>query len=443
MWEHLRVEQALLSDILSRTAALLVGGWLVVATTLSLLRTVVIPRALRSLISDAVAVTVVSVSFAVARVRRTYPKRDGVLAWTGPVILLAQLMTWTVLYLVAYGLLIRGVSGMSFGDSMRESGSSLLTLGFAAVNTENQTIIDFLAAATGPIVIALMIGFLPNIYSNYIDREVTVTMLSTVGGEPAWGPELLSRVALANDVDNLPRIFTDWMQWATRLRLTHVTYPVLVWVRSVRANRHYVVSLTAVMDAAALRIALSTEQQREAAALLLSGGQALEVLYTFLFSKRRWRDRSGFQGEFTGESQELERSLPQLPEWDRRLMAIQAASDHDILRGLDADAVAAVARGDRASLRITREEFDFAVDVLRRSGFPIDRDLDEAWDLFRIARTRYEFASHEVCRRLDATPAPWTGPRNQSTATLWPTLAINVLPSIDAAFGGDDPEASA
>ena len=82
---------------------------------------------------------------------------------------------------------------------MRQSGSSLLTLGFASVNTEDQTIIDFMAAATGPIVIAMLIGFLPTIYSTYLEREVDVTMLSATGGEPAWGPELLSRLAIGGD----------------------------------------------------------------------------------------------------------------------------------------------------------------------------------------------------------------------------------------------------
>jgi hypothetical protein len=68
---------------------------------------------------------------------------------------------------------------------------------------------------------------------------------------------------------------------------------------------------------------------------------------------------------------------------------------------------------------------------MRRSGFPIDRDLDEAWDLFRVARGRYEFAALEICRRLDVTPAPWSGTRSIATPTIWPTLAGDVMPHID------------
>ena len=84
---------------------------------------------------------------------------------------------------------------------------------------------------------------------------------------------------------------------------------------------------------------------------------------------------------------------------------------------------------------------------MSRSGFPIDRDLDEAWGLFSVARSRYEFAALEICRRLDVTPAPWSGTRSIPTPTVWPTLACDVLPKIqeegDTAPDGDSPEPAA
>jgi hypothetical protein len=431
MWEHLRVSQ-LMADILSRGAASLAGLFLLGATTLSLMRTVVIPRALRSIISDAVAKVVVGVATGISRLRRSYPKRDGTLAWTGPTIIIAQLVTWLLMYLLAYGLLIYGASGSDFGESLRQAGSSLFTLGFASVNTEDQTIIDFMAAATGPIVIALLIGFLPTIYSTYLEREVDITMLSATGGEPAWGPELLSRMAMGGTITELPQMFMEWAKWATRLRLTHVTYPVLVYVRSARAMRHYVVALLAVMDAAALKLALTTKLPRkEAFTLLLEGGQTFEVLYVFLFMKRTWATRMPFSGQFTGQSSRARLVTKQLPGWNDRMIAVHVASDMDAVQSLDGDAVRALQRGEQQPLTITRADFDHAVDVMVRSGFPIDRDLDEAWDLFRAARGRYEFAALEICRRLDATPAPWSGTRSIPTPTVWPTLACEVLPRLE------------
>lgn len=431
MWEHLRVSQ-LMADILSRGAASLAGLFLLGATTLSLMRTVVIPRALRSIISDAVAKVVVGIATGVSRMRRSYPKRDGILAWTGPTIIIGQLITWLLLYLLAYGLLIYGVSGEDFGESLRQAGSSLFTLGFAAVNTETQTIIDFMAAATGPIVIALLIGFLPTIYSTYLEREVDITMLSAMGGEPAWGPELLSRMAMGGTAAELPPTFMEWAKWSTRLRLTHVTYPVLVYVRSARAMRHYVISLLAVMDAAALKLALTTKLPRkEAFTLLLEGGQTFEVLYVFLFQKRSLRARLPFTGRFNGQSRRSGLVAKRLPGWNDHMIAIHVASDMDAVQSLDGDAVRALERGEQRPLIITRADFDHAVDVMKRSGFPVERDLDEAWDLFRVARSRYEFAALEICRKLDVTPAPWSGGRTIPTPTVWPTLACDVLPHIE------------
>lgn len=420
-----------MSELLSRGAAFIAGLLLLVLTTLSLMRTVVVPRMLRSTISDAVAATVVAVAKGVARLRSSYRYRDGVLAWVGPTIIIAQLLTWLVLYLLAYGLLLYGQSGQGLGDSIREAGSSLFTLGFAAIDTENQTIIDFAAAATGPIVIALLIGFLPTIYSAYVDREADVTMLSATGGEPAWGPEFLSRFALADAESSLHDVFLRWARWSVQVRLTHSTYPVLVWVRSSRSTRHYIVSLIAIMDAAALRLALKTAgPHREAFALLLEGGQALDVIYAHLYSRRGLR-RGLTRRSSTNAVTALTPFEKDLPRWDRRFLALQVASDRDALQGLDHGAVEALAAGDRDVVRLSRADFDRAVDVLRRSGFTIDRPLDEAWQQFQVTRARYEFAAQAICRRLDATPAPWTGDRSVPTPVMWPTSAVDLLPADD------------
>jgi hypothetical protein len=428
-----------MTDLLSRGGASIVGFLLVLATTISLMRTVVIPRALHSLISDTVSKVVTSTALILSRMRRTYAKRDGVLAWAGGTIIVLQLLTWLALYLVGYGLLIYGVSGMGMGDAMRESGSSLLTLGFASQNTEDQTIIDFLAAATGPIVIAMLIGFLPTIYSVYIEREVNVTMLGTAGGEPVWGPEMLARYSLADAVDDSEDTFAEWSRWAAALRMTH-DLPVLVWVRSALASRHYITSLLAVMDAAALMLSRNSSRKHpKAFTMLLQGGQALEVMYVFLFRKAPWRDRRLFAGMFTDRSPELQGLSEAMPVWNKRMMATELASDADAAQGLDADAVAALERGDIHPLSITRADFDEAVEMLRRAHFPIDRDLDDAWDHFRVMRSRYEFPAYQIAYRLDATPTPWSGDRRIPTPVAWPTPAVTLIPRHSST---DDPEAA-
>jgi len=425
-----------MSDLLSRGSASVVGLILLVITTVSLMRTVVIPRALRSALSDGVAKVVITVARLIARLKPEYRYRDAVLATVGPTVIILQLLTWLVLYLIAYGFLIYGVSGRhTLGQAMRQSGSSLLTLGFAADDSSRQTIVDFFAAATGPIVIALMIGFLPTIYSAYLDREQDVGLLSASGGEPAWGPEVLSRFAIAHNLQASERMFREWGLWSARLRLTHVTYPVLIWVRSAKASRHYITSLIAVVDAAALQVSLNRSlSQHDAYFALLQGGQALESLYVYLFHQRRWSESLPLVGRTLAEHDEA----THLPARSQQVLATQLAAYMDAANELDPDAVQSLARGEGRGLTLTREDFDHATELLRRAGFPIENDLDSAWQQFSAYRSRYEYAGYAIARILDATPAPWTGGRRVPTPVMWPTLVVDVTAS-SGQDGSDEP----
>lgn len=428
MWEHRRVP-TLIADILSRGAATIVGVLLFIATTVSLMRTVVVPRTLRSFISDSVTRVVTGVSIGIARLRKHYIKRDPVMAWAGPSILILQLITWLLLYLLSYGLLLYGIGGQDLGDSLRQAGSSLFTLGFADVNTGDQTAIDFIAAATGPIVIALMIGFLPTIYSSYLDREIAVTDLSVTSGEPAWAPEMLSRYTLSGNLPQINSDFDNWSKAAASMRMSHMMYPVLVWVRSARPYRHYLVSLLTVLDAAALLIALTKTIDRQAAfRFLIQGGQTMEVLYVMVAQRRSWKQRLPFLGRFLPTSAEQEKVEERLPGWSRKVIAVEMATDQDAFLGLGDAAVSGLSQRERGAIQLPREEFDKAVEILRRSGFPIERDIDEAWDQFTAARSRYEYAAYALCELLDATPAPWTGPRRWPTKTVYPHSALDLLP---------------
>jgi hypothetical protein len=421
--------EILLGDIVSRSAATIIGLLLFAATTVSLMRTIVIPRMLRSVIADAVSWFVVGISIGIARIRKTYLKRDAVMAWAGPSVLILMLITWLILYLLSYGLILYGISGQDFGSSLRQAGSSLFTLGFADVDTSEQTIIDFVAAATGPIVIALMIGFLPTIYSSYLNREAAVTALSVSTGEPAWGPEMLSRVALQDSVATVGQDFQSWSDLASRMRMSHTMYPVLIWVRSSQPYRHYLVSLLAILDAASLTVSLTTSvDRRPAFNLLVQGGQTMEVLYAIIGNRHRGRRGLPFIGRFFPSPAEQQQVESRLPGWNRKIIAVAMASDEDALLGLRADSVESLSRKERGGITLSRAEFDSAVDMLRQSGFPIERDLDEAWIQFTAARSHYEFAAYALCEMLDAPPAPWSGKRRVPTKTVRPHSAVALLP---------------
>ncbi len=112
------------------------------------------------------------------------------------------------------------------------------------------------------------------------------------------------------------------------------------------------------------------------------------------------------------------------------MLATEMAANLDAAHDLDTEAILALQRGEEHPVTITREEFDAAVDLLRRANFPIDTPLDEAWEQFRISRSRYEYAVYAMARKVDATPAPWSGSRRVPTPTLWPTFVVDLLPEV-------------
>ncbi|MDO8733489.1 MAG: hypothetical protein Q7L55_13105 [Actinomycetota bacterium] len=423
----LAAEPLAVSDILSRTGIFFIGLFIVIITMVSLLRTVIVPRPLQSSLSGFVMWVVWWTTRGISALRRTYKGRDQVLAWTGPVMILMMLLAWLIGFLIGYAMLIYGISGMEFGQAMRQSGSSLLTLGFAGGTTEDQTIIDFVAATTGPVIIAMLIGYLPTIFQTYLEREVLVTTISTIGGEPTWGPEYLARISLAGAADETPRHFSEWAEWSARLRLTHMTYPTLMYVRGSRANRHYVVALLAMLDAAALRISLTkSEERHDAYRLLLQGSQAFETLYLVLGAPKKGRHRIPIVGNYLPPKSGSPRVNTHLPAWNDDLRAVHAASAadssfsmtrmHELQLGLDRE----------RNSTLTRDQFDRAVAMIRESGMQIDRDLDEAWAMFRNIRKEYEFPAYGMALKLDVAPAPWSGPRFRRTEVIHPASAVEL-----------------
>lgn len=414
--------------IASNVLAMVAGIALFLITLVSIFRTIVIPRTLNSTLSLVVMAGVLFVARSISRFKRSYKGRDSVLAWTGPTFIFVILVTWLFLFIIAYGLMIFAVSQKSsLGDGIRQAGSSLLTLGFASSPGTEQTFIDFMAAATGPIVIALMIGVLPTIYSLYLERERPITTLIASAGEPSWGPEYLVRMSLTGSLADIPQEFQKWSDWAAGVRLSHLTYPMLIHVRSATANRNYVVAIVAMMDAASLKIACNTTLPRNQGFLLLLNGTVLvERVY-----------------EEASKQQTLRGALPMASHWHRhshlqataievtsvspQMQAAQTAAARDAMRDVSPEDLAAIEAGEEGNLELTKDEFAEAYTMIKESGFPVDRDLDAAWAVFEHLRKRYEYPAYQLMRLLDATPAPWTGTRRIPTKTEWPNLSIPIL----------------
>jgi hypothetical protein len=358
-----------------RVAAMVAGLLVVLGTTSSVLRNLVVPRRLRSKLRLVVSF-VTSRPFRFIADRSTdYGVRDRVLAWTAPTALLALLLTWLVLYLVGYGLLVYAISALSLPVALREAGSSLFTLGFASSDRGQLTVVDFAAAITGPVVIGLQIGYLPALYAAYNRREAEVTLLDSRAGEPNWGPEILARHSAVSSLDNLGELYRGWERWAADVSESHSNYPVLIFLRSQEPTRNWLVGLLSVMDSAALHLALNPTLAR--------GEPRMAVRMGFV-CLRGLAETMG--------------------------MAYDPDPDPD------------------SPITLTFEEYLDGIARLERSGYPMERTPQEAWPHFRGWRVNYESIAYQLAMTVDAVPALWSGPRRGAPAPLSPRTPLNRIP---------------
>jgi hypothetical protein len=342
-----------------RTLACVVGGVLYLATAASVLRTLVVPRGLGSRLIWVTWRILRATLRVLARPLASYQTRDRILAWLGPLVLVSLLLLWMTGLLVAFGLLLYGISGEPPRTSFREAGSSLFTLGFASTDRVQLSAVDFLAAATGPLLIALVISYLPTLYAAYNRRETEVTLLESRAGEPAWGPELLARQALAGTIDQLRELYGAWERLAADIGESHSNYRVLLTFRSPRPYRSWIVGLIAVMDAAAMHQALAPDRAPAEARLMLRAG------FTAL------RDIASAS------------SIP---------------FDRDPLPS--------------APILLNFDEYADGVAHAVAAGFPAERTAKESWPDFQGWRVNYEAIGYEIGRISDSVRALWTGPRD-------------------------------
>ena len=429
-------------DPVARIVPFALGVVLLVITGMSIVRTMVIPRAAISWIYAVILRGTDMVFGWVARRNPTWTSRDRILAWSGPVGIMVALLVWLTLFLLAYALMIFGATQNSLPESLLDAGSGLFTLGIAGTPSDGVTIISFLAAMTGPAVIALLIGFLPTLYQTYLARESQVVLEAGLGGSPAWGPELLVRVQLLEGDSEVPDILAAWINWCANVRLTQTLYPALNRFRSPVSTHNWLIALLSLLDAGALRVALRQEEpDARTIGFLNQGSQvilmidATEVGIDETIRFRGWNHRAQRTLEIFGLTPKSPQGSPATHAADDEIpagvRAVAKAATLDSLKGRAAVDPDVLMQYTSRKSAITREEFGVALDYMRSAGVEITRDDDAAYEAFSRIRGRYEGAAYHLAQRFYVTPAPWSGPRSPATPVIWPTLAGNQLDAGD------------
>ncbi len=335
------------------------GVIIVLLTSGSVLFTIVLPREPRSferltvLVNRTVRLFFVSLS----RLARTYEGKDLILASTAPVALIAQLVLWAGFFIFGFALMLVATTH-SFTTSLVQAAGSVFTVGTIDLAGRPNRAVDIAAGATWVVIVALQIAYLPALYGAFNRRENLVAMLESRAGIPAWGPELLARHQLVGIIDALPGFYADWEEWSADVAESHTTYPVMLLFRSPQAWFSWLIGLLAVLDGAAMHLALAPSTATSQARLCLRMGfTALNRIATAL----KWH--------------------------------------------VDPDP------NPEGPIALTYEEFEQAVEMLAGVGFPMERSAEEAWPDFRGWRVNYEPVAYRLADRLTAPPAPWSGPR--------------------------------
>jgi hypothetical protein len=357
-----------------RVVAAVIGGLLVLTAGSSVIGTLVVARPVSSRLTRWVDQMVNRAYRLVVSRAADFRRRDQLLATEAAAILLAQLAAWLFVVYVGFALLLWPFAASGVLSAFVDAGSSLFTLGFAVPAGTVPAVIVFLAAATGLVIVALQIGYLPTLYAAFNRRETEVALLNSRGGFPSWGPELLARTHYGlgsgmSTLDTMPGLYTEWERWAADVAESHTTYLQLVRFRSPQPLSSWVVSLLAVLDSAALFLALSPKSAPAIPARLCL--------------------RGGFQC----------------------FNRIARAMGFDIPDEADPD----------AGISLTYAEFLDAVARMREVDFPIERDPAEAWPDFVGWRVNYERAAYAVAAAVYAVPALWSGPRGHPVAPIPPT----------------------
>ena len=346
---------------------LLLTGWS------SVIGTLIVPRQVGSWLTRWVD-RVVIVAYRLVTWRVTeYRRRDQILATQAAAILLTQLVAWLAILFAGFSLLLWPFANRGISAAITDAGSSIFTLGFAEPPGAAPSVVVFFAAASGLVVVALQIGYLPTLYAAFNRRETEVALLNARAGVPNWGPELLARTHYAlgtgmSTLDTLPELYARWERWAADVAESHTTYLPLVRFRSPRELSSWVVSLLAVLDSAALFLTLAPEDAPAVPARLCL--------------------RGGFQC----------------------LSRIARAMGFDVPEEADPD----------AGITLTYEEFGDAVRRMRQVGFNMTRDPAEAWPHFVGWRVNYEYTAYRIAEAVDAVPALWSGPRHNPTPQIPP-----------------------
>ena len=345
-------------DIMLRVLAFGIGVGIVYFTLISAVRTFVMPRSENVFLTRLVFQSVFWVFRFLLKACRTYPQQDRLMSFFSPVALLILPVVWLTLATVGYTGIFWAVGIQPLYDAFLLSGSSLLTLGFAPVDNLFQMLVAFSEATLGLIMVALLIAYLPTMFTAFTEREAAVSMLEIRAGTPPNAAEMIIRMHRIKGLQFLSDEWVKWERWFVDLEQTHTSLIPLVFFRSPHLGQSWVVAAGTVLDAAALSAAVIDQPRDPHAELCIRAGYiGLRSIVDFF-------------------------NLP--------YNANPEPTD---------------------PISVSRTEFDHVYQRLAQAGVPLKVDQEQAWRDFAGWRVNYDKVLLMLAGLTMAPRVPWSGDR--------------------------------
>jgi len=190
-------------------------------------------------------------------------RRENFLGYFGPLSLILLLGFWAFGLILGFALLQYGAGKhvqlgnepITFGRLLYHSGETFFTLGYGDIVPSSglARALAVLESGMGFAFLAVVIGYLPTIYSAFSRREIQISLLDARAGSPPTAAELLARFATnLPDQAVLDQIFRDWERWAAEVLESHLSYPTLSFFRSQHVNQSWLGALITILDASSL-----------------------------------------------------------------------------------------------------------------------------------------------------------------------------------------------
>jgi len=355
--------------------SLLVGLAVAAGLLGSALKTVVLPQEGFPRLSQAVFALVHRL---MVHQRQEERRGSALRSLYAPVALVSLPLIWMIVIAFGFMCIFWSTGALTWQKAFEVSVSSLTTLGFSEPSGSLRIAIAFIEATIGLGLVALLISYLPTIYSAYNGREKGIFVLSPIAGTPPTVIGMLRTLHRTGTLET-PEFWRTQTDWVIDAEQTHTAFPILTYFPEARANLSWVATLGTLLDAAAVVVSAtetSTRQVLEDA----EKGPLIALVYGVPAVDRIARAAS----------------VPLPPAPDLLEITQHMANDND----------------PAPDISITRQEYlDTLAAVSTLLEIPDGIDPDEGWRRFTWLRAAYDRPLRALAGLTHASPAPWTTDR--------------------------------